>query len=374
MFFKKISEHSIEFLWIIISFLIPKNQNKIIINTFPDFDDTARAFIEQIPNKKINIIILRNSKQTKAPEWLKSKHIKSYYKLDFYGIWHYHRSKWIFFTHGLFSKWKLSKNQIVINLWHGMPIKNIGLLDNKKPSKIPKFNYTIAHNDFFKEIIQKAFGVTDNNIIINLHPRIDILHRKPNKELKLPFGDGYRLCVWLPTYRKSIIGDKREDGNIKKEILNDSKLLSEIDQILYLNNTKCVIKPHPMSLTSSLMGNKYKNIIIIDEKLMIDLNTSLYEILSLSDFLITDISSVYFDYKTTSKPIVIFFEDIEEYNGSRGLVSPIDKLIQEKIISDKNELSTAIVETISSLENHKKPVELKSNTLSLIKKLQIAID
>ncbi len=141
----------------------------------------------------------------------------------------------------------------------------------------------------------------------------------------------------MPTYR---YGD--EINPILKEDLK------EINQKLVDNNVIFHIKPHFASLSEWEIIDNFSNFIIIDAK------EDVYESLLTTDLLVTDYSSVFFDFLLTNKPVLFFPYDLEKYeNPERGFTmsfeehTPGDKVFNtsdliNKILSIKNDYSKYI--------------------------------
>ena len=70
------------------------------------------------------------------------------------------------------SRYQKSKKNI--NLWHGMPLKNIGYLDTNKI--IPKSNYLISTSLVFQEIMRKAFKIEAENVLITGQQEMIFFH------------------------------------------------------------------------------------------------------------------------------------------------------------------------------------------------------
>lgn len=324
-------------LWWLFGKLIRKRPNLVVLNTFPDFDDTTRAVVNCLPDLGYELVILSTDRAPKMPEWLRASRVEVAYRYSARGMLLYHRAKIVLYTHGCFSAWPLSKNQIVVNLWHGMPIKRIGLLAGKSPEELPRFHYVIAHDDFFSGVMAEAFGVPVDRVIRALHPRIDVLCSSwGGIDLGLP--EGRWLAVWLPTYRRSFIGDIRVDGSPEGDIFADPDGVAKLDQAFHERGVICVVKPHPMARASRHLFENAKSLIFLDDHDLAARNVSLYQLLSWSDFMITDVSSVYVDYSLLGRPIIPFFQDVQEYESSRGFVAPIDQLVREPIVRTRREL------------------------------------
>ena len=242
------------------------------------------------------------------------------------GVWAFLRSQKVFYTHGLFSELEPVKGQQVINLWHGMPVKSLGLLDKK--ISVPKFDFIIATSFFYKNIMAKCFGVEENKVLVTGLPRNDILLSDTENPILCEFNEKYNnVFVWLPTYRKSTFGDVRVDGAEGADIFNFpgfditefSKLLAEVNGLL-------IVKPHPMSIHANMNDLCNENVKIINEDWLLDNNTTLYEVLSISSALWTDVSSVLVDYAILDRPIFYIFNDVEQYSKTRGVLLSLKEL------------------------------------------------
>lgn len=337
--------------WRLINSAIPKNRTTIALCSFPDFDDTARAFCNYSKSTGRKVVLLTGSRNIETPAWAKIDSIKIHPKQSILGIWIINRSKLIFFTHGISEYFTPSKNQICVNLWHGMPIKNIALLDKKPKSELPKFDYAIADDQRFRTVISKAFDVPESNVLITKHPRIDILlNPKPNRFSK-ETAHFRKVVFWLPTYRSSRIGDIRQDGNPSSEISSLGSELEILDNLLIRHDSVCIVKPHPMAPVVVNNPKKYKNIKFINESILSKFDTTLYEVLADTDILITDLSSIYFDFKVLDRPILLFVSDLDEYARTRGFTLPLQELVDEPIHKQFDSLIQALETQLASDKN-----------------------
>lgn len=315
------------FLFYLINFIIPKNKNLICLSSFPDYDDQVRALIEFIiaNTTGYKIAVLTDNKLS-PPSWALHKSIVHHKKYSFSGIWLYMRSRLVFFTHGCFSSLKTVPNQTSINVWHGMPIKNIGryIDENHRTSNC---DYITSTSEFFKEKLSFAFNIPLEKVINLGIPRNDILLKGKNDLIRSKLGNAKNIIAWLPTYRKSVVGEIRLDGQTAKNVFNMPDLdIETLNQSLKDMDIIAVVKPHPMAMNheSSKNINNYSNIKFIDEKWLLKHNTTLYEVMAQSDLLVTDVSSVLIDYLVLERPIICHFPDIDTYKGSRGLIWDFD--------------------------------------------------
>ena len=235
----------------------------------------------------------------------------------------YLRSKYIVITHGLYnSKAGHPKKKLVINVWHGMPIKNIGLLDSLTTNVLARCDVLIATSALFRPLMARAFNVDIQDVILSGLPRNDILTKRTCRTYD--FLNTEKYMVWLPTYRKSDKLDVRLDGEVLEGVFGLSVAqLGVLNRVLAKMEVTLVVKPHPMD--SSRPGKSdFSHISVIDERDILRNDSSLYEILGCSITLITDVSSVLIDYILTEKPVVLFFPDYERYSNSRGYAFDFD--------------------------------------------------
>jgi CDP-glycerol glycerophosphotransferase (TagB/SpsB family) len=324
-------------LWIIIDFIVPKEKNLFVVSSFPDYDDSARAMIDAASVLGMDVVVMLVDKDATPPLWARKKFVRHVFRYSLIGVWLYHRATYVFFTHGLFSKYQTSKRKMVVNLWHGMPIKRIGLMDGKAQSEIPNFDYTLASSVEYQSIMAASFGVGKDRVLIGDHPRLDILRRATSQPMPKMGGANFS-CVWLPTYRHSVLGDCRTDGAAHGDVFNDQLLLMRLDKFFMQHSVVCFAKPHPMAVVDHESFSIFSNIKLIDEISMARDCFSIYEILGKSDFLITDISSVYVDYLAVSRPIVVFCPDLQDYEKNRGFSATISDLIHHRICASADEL------------------------------------
>lgn len=346
----------ISFLFTAVNVLIPKKDSCLCIHSFPDYEDMTRAIIggvkTHVPETRI-VILTHNA--ASPPDWALGSNIGHYKKYSARGVWAYLRSKNIFYTHGCFSWARPVGTQNIVNVWHGMPIKKIGsYLDEH--ADLPLATHAISSSAFFKPIISFAFSLQSHQVLEVGLPRNDILVGKCSSSALTQVGlatENY--CFWLPTYRQGTIGYQHLDGTKEANVFN----LPDID-IQALNDAfleqgiTAIIKPHPMASKSLRTGNviEMSHIKFISDEWLLNHNTSLYELLAGSSFLITDISSVLIDYLLTDRPIICHFPDQKSYVGSRGLTwnfNPEDFNIP--VVSTQNELIGALSQ--SALQNPK---------------------
>ncbi len=298
----------------ILNKLIKKSPNRVFFYSNLGFRDNVCALydymIQNEYNRDFKIIVATDEYRffkNNAPQNVKFVGLKS-------GIFSFLRSKYCFYSFGKYPI-KPSKNQCVVNLWHGMPLKAIGRLEKGCESEDQNFfTYVIATSPFFKDIMLKAFGAGENQAIITPQPRCEVFL----KDTKTPeiFKGFNKVILWLPTFMSSKRLNKI-DGSYEEINPFDESFLNKLCPILEKENILLFIKPHPMDETP-LPQKSFKNIWFADESELNLNGINLYELLKHSDALITDFSSIYFDYLLLDKPIAFAGPDEVSYGESRG--------------------------------------------------------
>ena len=247
------------------------------------------------------------------------------------------------------------KEQVFLQCWHGTPLKRLGYdlvhFDNalntvkgmKKRYKIEsgKFSYFLspsktATEKFVSAWNLKEFGKEDI-IIEEGYPRNDFLYNFTEddaKAVKEKLGIqncNKKIILYAPTYR----GNQHEAGvgYVYKEEVDFERLQRELqDKFIIL------FRPHYF-VANAFDFEKYKgfvyNVADVD-----DINY-LYII---SDMLITDYSSVFFDYANLKRPIIFHMYDLEHYRDeSNGFYFDVEKDLPGKITRNDDELIREII-------------------------------
>ncbi len=239
-------------------------------------------------------------------------------------------------------------NQIFINTWHGTPLKTLGagmrsgIRDiGRNQNQFLMSDYFLHPNTFTKEKISEDFcmdALFSGQHILQGYPRNDpFFYNEEKKQFiksKLKLNDK-KIFTYMPTWRGETINSINTE-TYKQEL---ATLLKTLDNSLP-DDTVLIVKLH-QSLNIVNISNSYKNIVYYPDSF------DIYEILSVSDLLITDYSSIMFDYLYAKKPVILFTYDYEQYNEERGFYidtkeTPFSKAYttEELILLLKSPLST----------------------------------
>lgn len=309
----------------IINRYTPKDEYKILFydSGWNGLQDNAEAFYSWLKSNKYDqkyklIVCVPNEKQENCQ--LGYKPIGA-----LRGVIEYLSSKYVFFSYGDF-RIKPSQNQIVVNLWHGTPLKKIGKLTKDeifKNERIDTFSFLLASSELFVPIMAKAFGCTEDKVKVFGHTRNDYLFSKNDALTKVGIDRKRfdKFILWMPTFRQSKDNRFSDSDILNTEtmlpILDNYQKLREMDVILKRLNNLLVIKIHPYAKFKDI---QLSNILMMKNDDILPKGVKLYEFVKDFDALITDYSSIYFDYMLLDRPIAFTLDDYQSYADNRGFV------------------------------------------------------
>lgn len=211
--------------------------------------------------------------------------------------------------------------QFNLHLNHGAPFKDAG--ENNKIN--PLCTVEIALSRFLLPYTAKDSGVEEKRIIVTGFPRNDFLFEtdsalvRKNKMLQ----NFDKIIVWMPTFRQSWHKGRRDNESnfaFGVPIIKTMEDFYKLNNALKKNNTVLIAKIHFAQDMSYVKEQRLSNIFFWTNDDLKEMNLQLNEFLAGTDALITDYSSVYFDYLLLNKPIGLTVDDIDVYLKSPGIV------------------------------------------------------
>lgn len=229
------------------------------------------------------------------------------------------------------------KDKISVCLQHGMPLKS------SNGTYCVKNNCTAAlcESEFFADNYSSDFRVEKEKMLFAGFPRNDLFFSDNDSLEAFGFDKYSKVVFWLPTFRQRNDGSKNKQVNSFEMNVRGSGIpaietaedMIRVNEYLKSNNCLLVLKPHPVQDMSVVSDIGLSNFFIINDADLAEKGVQLYELLGKCDAMITDYSSVYYDYLLTDKPIGLTVGDIGEYIEKRGFVykKPLDILKGEYI-------------------------------------------
>lgn len=285
----------------------------IVFESYPDLSDNSMAiFIEMIKrdlNKKYKLVWLLFDNNKNKHHKIKNVIYINNGDKRFY--WYFNRAKcFICCNRFLFSYNDYQKSYF---LTHGMYVKKPTTYYTM-PSEI---DYCFSSSKQLEDIQAQALDVPKEKMVSLGYPRNDILIQKTH-DLHKYFNETFsKIIVWYPTFRQHNLG--MCTGSINSiPIIWDEKMAVELNDFAKANKVLIVLKPHFVQDTTKIKSLNLSNIIFIDDSFFIDNNITSYQFIASCDALLTDYSSVYFDYLLCDKPIGLVWEDYESYEKNPG--------------------------------------------------------
>ena len=254
-------------------------------------------------------------------------------------------AKYIFYDAGVQSRYVKRKGQIFTNTWHGTPFKVMGKSIFAERHSIGNLqrnffmcDYLLFPNRYMQEIFLRDYmleNVWRGKCLLAGYPRNAVFFdKKRREEIQKQLNiTGKEVFAYLPTHRGNIFKLKNEE-QLEKTI----NYLNEIDKKLDENQI-LFVKLHLYN-NKKIDFSNYKHIKDFPK------GYETYDVLNCVNCLITDYSSVFFDFANTRKKIILFAYDEDEYFFDRGVyftfselpipkVKDVDSLISE-LNTDKN--------------------------------------
>ena len=220
----------------------------------------------------------------------------------------------------------LRRSQLVVNTWHGGgPYKKIGENVNadywsRKETELnaKRIDVFLSSCRYFTEYELPAMLIPTEKAVSSGLPRNDIFWNNNDDSIRQKVYDFIgcdrtkRIVLYAPTFR----GAFESYADLIRENGLDLDVDGVIDALSYRFGGEWVfaIRLHP----------KLRNV-KLDTRCMIDLTdySDMQELLYTADVVITDYSSLMWDYSLTGKPCFLYAKDIEEYERTRGFYIPV---------------------------------------------------
>lgn len=232
--------------------------------------------------------------------------------------WRYlNSSKYIICNAALPENFIRKPGQLYLNTWHGTPIKRLGadaasgLLEHQNGSRnFLQATHLISPNAYTTQALASAYGIRGifGGLIAETgYPRVDVTlsasaAQKHALRRSLGLSDDARVVLYAPTWRGTL-------GQVHGPDV--SCLRSDLNVLSRCCDGALLFRAHHM--VESLVPASIDGVRIVPQSL--DTN----ELLSIVDVLITDYSSITFDFLATGRPIVHYLYDLDAYAAAQGL-------------------------------------------------------
>lgn len=275
-----------------------------------------KIYISVKASKKKKFADLFMENDIHGVEWV-DMNSKQYYKLVA-------SAKYLINDTSFLPFWIKKEGQVYLNTWHGTPLKTLGKQVRKEfhtignvQRNLQAADYLLFPNEFTMQHMIEDFMLENTckaTVLMNGYPRNTAFFNDEKAQMirEQENLDGKTIYAYMPTWR-GIVGkaDLRLNTYLQYFLFEIDKGLRD-DEIMYVNL-------HPFT-------RKNVNFRLLKKIKPFPQKYETYEFLNIADVLVTDYSSVFFDFAVTKRKVVLFTYDEEEYLADRGLYMPMQEL------------------------------------------------
>ena len=328
------------------------NQKQIIFCSFRGdyYSDSPKYLYEYLYENypdEFDYVWVLNDKNVKVPG--NPKKVKRF-SLDFYK--EVARSKYWVINGRQSVVLAKRKDQIIVSTWHGTPLKKLGLDIGNVYTRDPflkhsyidvskEWDYLISPNRYTTDILKSSFGY-EREIFESGYPRNDILYNADENKVneiksRLNIPNDKKIILYAPTWRDDEFVDI---GSVK------FKLQLELDKLKEALSDEYIV----LVRTHYFISNNLDLSGVEDFAFDVSRYDDIAELYLVADILITDYSSVFFDYANLKRPILYYTYDLEKYeNVLRGFYLDIHEEVPGPLLKTTEE----VIDSIKNIESLK---------------------
>jgi CDP-ribitol ribitolphosphotransferase len=232
----------------------------------------------------------------------------------------------------------------IVQVWHAsgafktVGYSRIGKSGGPEPfsSAHKIYTHAIVNSEHDVPFYAEAFGVPEERVHATGIPRTDLFFDTAEREAAserayhaFPLARGRQTILFAPTFR----GRGPSDAHYDFDALDLDALYAVCEEL-----DACVIfKHHPFVLDAPAVEQRFSDRFVDATD-----NREINDILMISDLVITDYSSLVFEYSTLGRPMIFFAYDLEEYEAVRDFYEPLTAFAPGKIVRSFDDLLAAI--------------------------------
>lgn len=334
----------------LLSLVIPRNDALWVFgaNGGEAFADNPKYLYQYTVADRDHIRAVWLSRSDAVVAELNQSGYEAYHTDSLYGMWSNLRAGCAFISHGMpdVNRW-CSGGTTTVVLWHGVALKRIGWDGYKRKQPVEKakailkealfdrYDWFVVPTGAMIEPFSSAFHINPDRILPLGYPRNDLLVGNVPNEKETDRYDEYRRLYETET---TILYTPTKHPETSQRVV-DHLRLAEFDEWLYDRDAYLLVKPHPaepIELRDSEGEREFARIVEVPEGL------DVYPLLQYADTLVTDYSSLYFDYLLLDRSVVFYPFDLEEYRSIRGFYFEYDAVTPGPVASDFDGLLEAL--------------------------------
>lgn len=300
---------------------------------------------QKLPEQEIVILKANNCRvhfdgDNRKILYFESKNIINWFK----SIYHLATSSHIIVDnyYGFLAVTDFKPNVTCVQVWHAAgAIKQFGLEDltndtrstramRRFQSVYNRFDHIIVGSDEMIDIYKRSFGLIEERFVKTGIPRTDYFFNDIEKQQAInkmrtdyPVIQDKKVLLYAPTYRDNELG--------KAKLALDLKRMYDAFKYEYV----LFLRLHPA--VSSEFENKLPGFVY-----NVSNHPSINDLLTITDVLITDYSSIPFEFALLDKPMIFYAYDLDEYAESRGLWKDYEARVPGPVVRSNSELIEVI--------------------------------
>lgn len=261
-------------------------------------------------------------------------------------------ARYFFFTHGGYEHSR--KGQTVVNLWHGGVVMKAF---NGEPILYKTFDYQCSTSYNAAERMGLCTGMTKEQAIINGDCRQDYLFSDCEEKIKKFLGKGYdKYILGMPTFKKTKNWTDAAIDSWILPVVKSKEQFDDLNSFCKTENVLLVLKVHHLEDTSLIDAASLTNIRIVKDEELQQNDIQIYELIGKTDALLTDFSSVAYDYMLLDKPIGYMITEMQNYSRGFIIENIQDEMAGEKLstLQDLKDFIIGIKEGYDNYKNERK--------------------
>lgn len=358
---------------LVLSFLVPHRRGSVVIGA-----GLGKRFMGNPKYLYLELLRLREEGASLDFHWITEnndicdefaeKGWPVVHKFSWHGFWSLLRAEFLVIESGMMARevlhdvayaWLFLGRFNVIQTWHGSPMKRIcldalkdrgmnsiieRLFFNLSKMEYGSYECVVAQSEYDQKILSGAFG--NKNVPIFGSARNDIffgtVRGVENLEDMLQLGAYERVLLYAPTYRESkapVMNSKVFNHRAQPLEPFSSNFLKQLNSELAKRNWILLVKKHHLD-TALTIQNELTHVVEVGQ---VD---DIQELLVHTDVLLTDYSSVCFDYLQADRPIIYYVYDLEDYmHETRAFYINFKERITGPFAKNETELLSLILQS-----------------------------
>jgi len=325
--------------------LVPKSPTLVVVGG-RQFGGNTRPVLERATEVGLTAVWLTGRREILAlgrPDVVSTRSLR--------GLMVASRAKTVLLTHSLgdFAPLRFPRGDtLIFNLWHGMPIKRISAADpgflershtRSNLREMKRYSAMLATSPRMAELFALTFGLPLERILVTGQPRTDVILSGAVPSLSAlfepPLVPFRKAILYCPTWREGEAVQLFPFPSRNLEALE--RRLEELDAIMF-------VRTHPND--AGRLTRASGRLVPLGTELVPEIT----EVLAAFDVLVTDYSSIYYDFLLLDRPVIFIPYDLEAYARSPGFYLPFHEIAAGPCVATQEEFEEELVAALQTRE------------------------